>query len=90
VYQVWTRGDINGRRYWDGNEWTSGLSYLTLQIFAHSIVVHMTSIDNSCSTFVDLILESMVTITPILVRMNDDRNSGSDPSNLIIDSLLIR
>jgi len=35
-----------------------GVLALTLRTFSHSIIVHMTSIDNSCSTFVDLILEN--------------------------------
>ena len=58
MYQVWTRGDVNDRRSWGKNQWSRGISYLTLQTFAHSIVVDMTSIDISCTMFVYLILEN--------------------------------
>ena len=67
-----------------------GINYLTLRTFAHSIIVHMTSIDNSCSTFIGLTLENIATTTLILTKANDDINSGNDSSNLIISSLLIR
>jgi len=50
----------------------------------------MTFIDISWSTFVDLILESIVTTTLILKKANDDINPGSELSNLIISSLSIR
>jgi len=56
-----------------------GINYLTLRTSSHSIVVCMTSIDNSCSTFVDLILENIVTTTYTHSdKANDKRDSGSD------------
>ena len=76
MYQVWTGGDINGRRYWDGNQRNRGISYFTLQTFAHSIIVHMTFIDISCSTFVDLILGTIITSTLILTKANDNINQA--------------
>jgi len=58
----------------------SGLEvdYLTLPTFAYSIIVHMTFIDISCSMFVYLILENIITSPVILTKANDEINSSSD------------
>jgi len=54
MYHAWTRGNINGGRYWDGNQWTGGLGYLTLQSF-YIPFSFMGFTDIICSTFICLI-----------------------------------
>ena len=61
-----------------GTEIGLEVDYLTLPTFAYSIIVHMTFIDISCSMFVYLILENIITSPVILTKANDEINSSSD------------